>query len=142
MDSESQVIVAAAVTNQAAVAPHLVLMVRQVEQNLGRKPEEVSADAGYFSEANVRWLLKQRINPYIPPDKQRHAEGRRAKSPRGPLPRGATLRDRMRRKLQMKRHAERHRLREQTVEPVFGQIKAARGFRQFSLRGLAAVQAE
>lgn len=68
MDSESQVIVAAAVTNQAADAPHLVLMVRQVEQNLGRKPEEVSADAGYFSEANVRWLLKQRINQYIPPD--------------------------------------------------------------------------
>jgi len=48
----------------------------------------------------------------------------------------------MRRKFQMKRHAERHRLREQTVEPVFQQIKAAPGFRQVSLRGLITVQAE
>lgn len=142
VDHASQVIVAATVTNQAADAPHLIPMVTQVEQNLGRKPEELSADAGYFSEANVKWLLQERINPYIPPDKQRHAARRNVRSPRGPIPKGATLRDRMRRKLCMKRHAARYRLREQTVEPVFGQIKGARGFRQFSLRGLKAVQAE
>ena len=48
----------------------------------------------------------------------------------------------MRRKLQLKRHAERYRKREQSIEPVFGQIKEARGFRQFHLRGLEAVNGE
>lgn len=142
VDADSQVIVAATVTNQAADAPHLIPVVSQIESNVGEKPEELSADAGYFSEANVTWLLKQRISPYIPPDKQRHSERRRAKSPRGPFPKPATLRDRMRRKLRMRRHAERYKKREQSVEPVFGQIKEARGFRQFRLRGLPAVQGE
>ena len=142
VDADTQIIVAAAVTNQAADAPHLIPMMEQVEANVDEMPEEVSADAGYFSEQNVQWLLQRRINPYIPPEKQRHSERRRAKSPRGPIPKGATLRDRMRRKLQLKRHAERYRKREQSIEPVFGQIKEARGFRQFHLRGLEAVNGE
>lgn len=142
VDSTSQVIVAAAVTNQAADAPHLVSMTNQIAANVGEDPEELSADAGYFSENNVKWLLNRRINPYIPPDKQRHSDHRNPKSPRGPLPKAATLRDRMRRKLRMKRHAKRYKQRQQSIEPVFGQIKQARGFRQFSLRGLHAVQGE
>jgi transposase/IS5 family transposase len=142
VDADTQIIVAAAVTNQAADAPHLIPMMEQVEANVDEMPEEVSADAGYFSEQNVQWLLQRRINPYIPPEKQRHIERRCSKSPRGPIPKGATLRDRMRRKLQLKRHAERYRKREQSVEPVFGQIKEARGFRQFHLRGLEAVNGE
>ena len=142
VDADTQIVVAAAVTNQAADAPHLIPMMEQVETNVDEMPEEVSADAGYFSEQNVQWLLQRRINPYIPPEKQRHSERRRAKSPRGPIPKGATLRDRMRRKLQLKRHAERYRKREQSIEPVFGQIKEARGFRQFHLRGLEAVNGE
>jgi len=140
VDSDSQIIVAADVTNQAADAPHLIAMISQVATNTGRRPEEVSADAGYYSDANVSWLLEHKVNPYIPPDKLHHRERRQLKPPRGPRPR--TLREKMRRKLQMKRHFKRYQKREQSVEPVFGQIKAVRGFRQFHLRGLEKVRGE
>ena len=140
VDSDTQVIVAVDVTNQAADAPHLIPMVTQVAANTGREPVEVSADAGYYSEANVNWLLGKKINPYIPPDKLPHRERRGLKPPRGPRPR--TLREKMRRKLQMKHHFKRYQKREQSVEPVFGQIKAVRGLRQFYLRGLEKVRGE
>ena len=48
----------------------------------------------------------------------------------------------MSRRLKQGGHRSRYRLRKQTVEPVFGQIKGARGFRQFHLRGLAKVADE
>jgi hypothetical protein len=48
----------------------------------------------------------------------------------------------MRQKLKRAGYRSRYRLRKQIVEPVFGQVKQARGFRQFLLRGLEAVQAE
>ncbi|MFN3924659.1 MAG: transposase, partial [Pseudarthrobacter sp.] len=142
VDSDTQVIVVADVTQQAADAPHLIPMLSQVESNVGEKPAEASADAGYFSEANVNWLQGEKINPYVPPDKLSHRSRRRSKSPRGPRPKNATVRDKMRRKLQMKRHAERYKKRQKSVEPVFGQIKEARGFRQFHLRGLEKVRGE
>ena len=140
VDSDSQVIVATDVTNQAADCPHLVPMLSQVEANTGQRPDEASADAGYYSDSNVNWLLDQKISPYIPPDKLNHRERRRPKRPVGPRPK--TLRDKMRRKLQMKRHFMRYQKRERSVEPVFGQIKEARGFRQFRLRGLEKVRGE
>lgn len=62
---------AADVTEQAA-APHLLPMISQVESNVGEKPDEASADAGYFSESNVTWLLQEKIIPYVPPDKLCH----------------------------------------------------------------------
>lgn len=142
VDSDTQVIVVADVTQQAADAPHLIPMLSQVESNVGEKPAEASADAGYFSEANVNWLLGEKINPYVPPDKLSHRSRRQSNSPRGPRPKNATVRDKMRRKLQMKRHAERYKKRQKSVEPVFGQIKEARGFRQFHLRGLEKVRGE
>lgn len=142
VDSDTQIIVAADVTQQAADAPHLIPMISQVEANVGDKPDEVSADAGYFSESNVTWLLDEKMNPYIPPDKLSHRSRRQTKSPKGPRPKHATLRDKMRRKLQMKRHAQRYKKREQSVEPVFGQMKEARGFRQFHLRGVEKVRGE
>lgn len=140
VDSDSQVIVAADVTNQAADAPHLVPLISQVEANTGETPEEVSADAGYYSDANVNWLLTKKISPYIPPVKLNHRERRQQKSPRGPRPH--TLREKMRRKLQLKYHFKRYQKRERSVEPTFGQIKEARGFRQFHLRGLEKVRGE
>lgn len=68
------------VTNQAADAPHLEPMIAQVEANTGQKPAEASADAGYHSDANVNWLLANKINPYIPPDKLSHQSRRQSKS--------------------------------------------------------------
>ena len=68
--------------------------------------------------------------------------GCRHPAPRGRIPRQLSPRDRMRRKLQTRRGRQRYALRMETVEPVFGQIKQGRGFRQFLLRGLEKVQGE
>jgi hypothetical protein len=53
-----------------------------------------------------------------------------------------TTRNHMRARLASADGKAKYKLRKQTVEPVFGQIKAARRFRQFLRRGLAAAQAE
>ena len=134
VDSKSQVIVAAELTNQAGDCPHLPELVKATERNLRRKPKSVSADAGYFSEANLAYLKAEGVEGYIPPDKQRHNEPY-VQAPRGRMPKGLSLADRMRRKLRTKQGRAEYALRKQTIEPVFGQIKEARGFRQFLLRG-------
>ena len=81
------------------------------------------------------------VDPFFAPDKTRH--GRVPPPvPRGRTPGGLSPKDRMRRKLQTKRGRQRYALRMETVEPVVGQIKHVRGFRQFLLRGLAKVNRE
>ena len=80
------------------------------------------------------------MDPFIAPDQTRHGRVP-PPAPRGRILRQLSPRDRMRRKLQTKRGRQRYALRMETVEPVFGQIKAGRGFRQFLLRGLEKVQA-
>ncbi len=82
VDSKSQIIVAADLTNQAPDVTHLPDMVKQIELNLNRKPKKLLADAGYFSEKNVTFLERRRIDAYIPPDKQKH------NAPIEPAPRG------------------------------------------------------
>ena len=121
-------------------------MVEVIEEQSGQRPEELLADNGYCSEKNLEHLDSaaapdKRIEGYIATGRQKHGEVRNC-CPRGPLPKGATRVDRMRRKLQTKAGAAIYAARKVIVEPVFGQIKQARGFRRFSLRGLAKVQAE
>jgi hypothetical protein len=111
-------------------------MVEQILDNTGRCPEELSADAGYFSEANLKALNESGIEPFIPPEKVRHGEWRNQTSPRGRIPGNASPRYLMSRKLRTKRGRKRYRLRQTSVEPVFGHIKEAMGFRQLPLRGL------
>ena len=84
------------------------------------------------------------IDAYISTRKQKHGEpaGRPGPCPRGPLPKTATRVDRMSRTLHTKAGAAVYAARNAIVEPVIGQIKQARGFRQFLLRGLHKVQAE
>ncbi|MBC7325850.1 MAG: transposase [Moorella sp. (in: Bacteria)] len=132
--------VAAELTNQAADAPHLLPLIEQVEENLSQRPREVSADAGYFSEANIMELGHVGVEAFIPPDKVKHSQWREAQAPKGRIPKNATVRERMRRKLKTKRGRARYKLRQTTVEPVFGQIKQGRGLRQFLLRGLEKVR--
>lgn len=96
--------------------------------------EQLSADGGYFSEENIRWLIREaKVAPYIPPDKTRHGE--RLTSPRGPISRKMSVADRMRRKLRTKAGRAIYKLRKAIMEPVFGHIKEAMGFCQFWLRG-------
>ena len=133
VDAQAQIIVAQSLANSMSDQDQLVPLIDGIEDNLGRKPKEASADAGYCSEANLAALAAREVSAYLATGRAKHpAEGR----PKGPLVRA------MRDKLKRAGRRTRYRLRKQVVEPVFGQIKQARGFRQFLLRGIEKVKAE
>ena len=139
VDAQSQIIVAQEVTQATNDKRELVPMVMQIKENTGHKAQEISADAGYCSEENLKELNRRRIDGYVATGRQRHGEA----SATGAKPSESGRRVRaMRTKLRRGGWRSRYRLRKQTVEPVFGQIKQARGFRQFLLRGLRKVQGE
>jgi transposase len=140
VDEEHQIIVAQAVTNQAPDAEHLVPMLVQTVANCGGKPENWLSDTGYFSEANVCEVTKWGVEPFIPPRRQKHSE--EPKPMLGRPPDNLTIKDRMVRKLATKTGRATYALRKKIVEPVFGQIKEARGLRRFLLRGLHKVRGE
>jgi transposase len=133
VDSASQVIVAAEVTQETTDSGQLLPMLAQVEKNLDRKPEKASADAGYFSEANVTDQAVSGIDLYLATGRDKHGDP--AETTDGEPPDGATAKERMRHKLRTEAGQAVYKMRKAIVEPVFGQIKQARGFRRFSLRG-------
>jgi hypothetical protein len=141
VDSSHQVIVAANVTNQPSDKAQALPLVQEIEANTGSLPKEASADAGYYSAKAIEELYLLGVDPFIPPDKTRHGVVL-PPAPRGRIPDHLSPADRMRRKLRTKKGRKRYALRMATVEPVFGQIKQGRGFRQFLLRGLRKVQRE
>ena len=116
-------------------------MVQAIQEQSGQKPAEVVSDSGYCSDANLGYLEKKKIEGFVAVDRESYRD-REKPCPRGPLPKAATRVDRMRRKLQSKEGAAIYSTRKTVVEPVFGQIKEARGFRHFLLRGLKKVQGE
>jgi len=136
VDGAEQVIVAAAVTQEANDKRQLVPLLTEVAANCGAPPVAASGDAGYFSEAAVTDPALAAIDLYVAPDRQQHGE-----APPPPLGDG-TGRSAMRAKLQTAAGHAVYALRKAIVEPVFGQIKGVRGFRRFAFRGLAKVQAE
>ena len=125
--------------NTSADCPQLLAMVDQVRANLGRKPEVCSADAGYCSEANLEGMATRHIRAYIATGRQKHGSEAATHAKNG---KPGSLIAAMRDKLKRGGWRSPYRLRKQVVEPVFGQIKQAMGFRQFLLRGLAKVKAE
>jgi len=135
VDAEAQIIVAHDLTPSMSDQDQLVSLVDGIERDLGRKPKEASADSGYCSEANLAALADRRISAYIATGRAKHPGDAKRKS-KGPLTTA------MQKKLKRAGHRSRYRLRKQTVEPVFGQIKQARGFRQFLMRGTEKVTAE
>jgi transposase len=138
---EQYLIVGQAVTQETNDKQQLMPMIRTIEEQSGATPTHLLADAGYCSDANLAAIADTRIDAYISTRKQKHGE-RPGPCPRGPLPKTATRVDRMSRKLHRKAGAAVYAARKAIVEPVIGQIKQARGFRQFLLRGLAKVQGE
>jgi transposase len=140
VDADHQIIVAQALTNQPPDAEHMAPLVERIAQNLEGLPEKLSADAGYFSAQNSRWVESLDVEPYIATGRQKHGED--PPKVRGRPPAGLTPRQRMARKLATKRGKEVYRMRKAIVEPVFGQIKEARGIRALLRRGLKAAQQE
>jgi len=141
VDDTAQVIVATLVTADPTDTRSLPALVAQVRANTGRSPRRLLADAAYGSEDNLAALADAGIDAYVALARDHH--GREAPAaPRGRIPASLSTRGRMSRKLRTKRGRAHYARRKAIVEPVFGQIKEARGFRRFSLRGLEAVQAE
>jgi hypothetical protein len=139
VDAKAQIIVAHTLTNNSSDQGQLAPLLDGIRANLGRNPDEASADAGYCSTANLRTLSRRRIKGYIATGRQKHgtksATAKRAGKP-------GSLLARMSERLRRAGHRSRYRLRKQVVEPVFGQIKEAGGFRQFLLRGMEKVKGE
>jgi hypothetical protein len=217
VDAKAQIIVAQGVTQCAADSGQLVPMIDAIEANLGRKPEQASADSGYCSEANLEAMERRNIDAYVATGRAKHAtDGEAGKevaattptavgapsstqeipaltrvgaeSPHIPMLDAAeailgskpeqasagycseanleaeetaatavsavnapsstrdapapTRVEAMREKIKSDGYASPYRLRKQLPEPVFGQIKEARGFRQFLMRGVEKVRAE
>jgi transposase len=133
---DNQLIVAADVTNEEADKRQLAPMAVQIEASLGTPPTALLADTGYWSEEAITDPRVAGMELFVPPDRSR---------PDGELKRNAPRSEtakRMREKLRMDEGAAIYKLRQQTVEPVFGQIKEARGLRRFLMRGLNAAKAE
>ena len=132
--TEDQVILAAEVTQEANDVKQLHPMLEQTEANLAAagvegEVETVLADAGYWSETNIQQADPEGPELFIATTKdwkQRKAMRERP-TPRGRIPNNLGVRDRMERKLLTKRGRQLYKKRSWTVEPVFGQVKAARG---------------
>jgi len=130
VDAHRQVIVAQTLTNNGSDMHQMIPLLKQIRLNLKRQAREISADSGYCSELNLKALNRHHIRGYVATSL--HRKHRR-------LGRWVRL---MRRRLQQGAWRSRYRLRKQIVEPVFGQIKHVRGFRQFLLRGTNKVAGE
>ena len=139
VDGAHQIIVAQTLTDSSSDQGQLAPLLDGIKTNLGRNPDEVSADAGYCSAANLRTIKRRRIEGYVATGRQKHGT-KSATTERTAKP--GSIVARMSTKLRRAGHRSRYRLRKQIVEPVFGQIKQARGFRQFLLRGIEKVKAE
>lgn len=140
VDSEYQVVVATMVSSQASDAAHTETMAEEIKENNGRLPDEMSLDAGYYSDANVEYLEGMGVDAYMPCCRLKHSEYRKA-NPEA-VTDASTTRERMTSKVLTDEGRAKYSLRKETVEPVFGQIKRCMGFRQFSMRGRNACEAE
>ena len=175
VDREAQIIVAQDTTQEATDKHQLIPMTDAIESNLGRKPEQMSADAGYCSEANLMGLEARSIDGYVATGRAKDAPiedavtgrvaavadaaigtpvekndvgssdgiSRPEAAPARAEPAAIKTRvEAMREKIKAGGHESPYRFRKQLPEPVFGQIKQARGFRQFLMRGIENVRGE
>jgi hypothetical protein len=152
VDSHSQIVVAADVTPQQNDRAQLSPLLEQVQQNTGARPEKVSADTDYYSPQQVQAPSLEGIDLYVKPDDPPKVNEGKTASRAGPKqrkpprsgygPDGIPRINHLRAKLATPEGQSIYAKRREIVEPVFGQIKQWRGFRQFSLRGLAKTRAE
>ena len=141
VDERHQIIVASQLTNQPADCPALPGMLDQVHANLGRLPVQLLADAGYFSEDNVTHCVEVGVDALIATGRFKHNDPP-PPAPRGPIPKDATVQQKMARKLSTKAGRAGYARRKAIVEPVFGQMQTRQNARQVRLRGLDAAAGE
>ncbi len=145
VDTETLLIV----TTHVSQAPNDKQELEPALTNLKRLPQalgtvtEILADNGYFSEDNVTLCEENKVTSYIAVKRESHHPSlmERFQEP-PPLPDAANAVDTMKHRLRTKAGKAVYAMRKSTIEPVFGIIKSAMGFRQFLLRGLDAVKGE
>jgi hypothetical protein len=137
VDAETQVIVAAEVTQDVLDRGQLLAMMESTERNAGQRPEVITADAGYWNTETVQKAIHSGAQVLVPPDGFATAKTRQ---PRQMI--NNPLAQRMRAELATEAGRALYRMRQAIVEPVIGYIKDMRGFRRFALRGLSRVRAE
>jgi len=138
VDGQAQIVVAARVVQAPNDIEQLLPALNRVKQNLGRLPEQATADAGYFSPVGIADQQLKEVDLYVPPNNQPGMKaGRRSRQTLN-----NSIREQMRAKLKRPDGYEIYKRRNIIVEPVFAEIKHVRQFRQFLLRGLAQVEAE
>jgi len=147
VDSQAQVIVCAELSNEAPDQRQLAPALDQLDDNLdaieAELPEGTAllGDAAYFSEDNVRITAEHGLDAHIATGRFKHSEPP-APAPRGPLPKNATPKQRMARKLRTKQGRAVYARRKVIVEPVFGQMQTVQAARQLLLRGKPAARAQ
>jgi transposase len=154
VDAEAQIIVAAEVTNQANDKQQGVPMGRAALENLEAAgierpkgadgtpiPIPNTADTGYFSEKAIEGLEEMGMDPHVATGRQKHNETP-GSTVEGEAASTASAKEKMRHKLRTATGKLLYAARKHIVEPVFGQIKSARGIRAFLMRGLEKVSAE
>ena len=143
VDQDSFLIVANTLSNHPNDYGEALPTLDAIPAALG-KPKAGALDNGFFSADNIAQMEQRGIEPYIATGREPHHRSWQtffAEEP-APPPANASLRVKMAYKLQTKIGKAIYRLRKCTVEPVIGIIKDTLGFRQFSLRGLAAAAGE
>ena len=146
VDEKSQVILAAEVTDEATDINQLVPMIEKTEENLAAAgiedtPDTYLADAGYCSEDNLEATEDLESEVLAATGRQRHGE-QFPKAPRGPIPKNATRREQMARRLRTKKGRADYARRKAIVEPAFGQMKVRQHAGQLRLRGKDGAQGE
>ena len=137
VDEHSQIIVAQAVTNQPPDPEHLIPMMLLLSCECGMLPAVLSADNGYYTDANAAWCAEWGIDSYLATGRLTHGA---TAPPR--QSRESPTKTAMREKLSTHDGRRTYSRRKTIVEPVFGQIKDARGLDHFFLRGLKKVRGE
>ena len=154
VDAEEQIIVAAEVTSAANDKQQAVPMAQAALDNLNaagiERPKAAdgtptpipnTADTGYFSEKAVEGLEQVGMDPHLAIGRQKHHEAPVPPEAAAPSAK-ASVKEKMQQKLRSATGKALYAARKHIVEPVFGQIKSARGIRKFLLRGLEKVSAE
>jgi hypothetical protein len=136
VDGEAQIIVAAALTQQANDKQQLVPMAKQIVANVGRLADITTADAGYFSAENIQHPALAGTKLLVPPNREKSL------LPTIALTETSTPAEKMRWELSTLEGKNAYKMRKAIVEPVNGQFKSVRGLRGVSLRGFLAASCE
>ena len=147
--SDNQIILAAEVTRETNDKLQIKPMISKVKKNIKKYPDVVTADSGYYSETNVIWLEKKHIDPYIATGRMKHDDPFSLKCNDNAVStkekktlKKKDKKDLMTLKLRTEKGKEIYSRRKTIVEPVFGQIKGTKNYRQFLLRGINKVNSE